>query len=59
MSKEWKGTLGGNKKINEVRKQFEMQINIKKTKAMVVNKKQNPSKLNIVIDGRHIEQVTS
>ena len=37
-----------------------MKINIKKTKAMVVSKKpKSPKKLNIAIDGQHIEQVTS
>ncbi len=47
-------------KINEVGKQFGMEINIKKTKAMVVSKKKpNSPKINIAIDGQHIEQVTS
>ena len=46
-------------KINEVGKQFGMKINIKKTKAMVVSKKPNSPKINIVIDGEQIEQVTS
>ena len=46
-------------KINEVGKQFGMKINIKKTKAMVVSKKPNSPKINIAIDGQHIEQVTS
>ena len=46
-------------KINEVGKQFVMKINIKKTKAMVVSKKPNSPKINIAIDGQHIEQVTS
>ena len=45
-------------KIKEV-KQFGMKINIKKTKAMVVSKKPNSPKINIAIDGQHIEQVTS
>ena len=36
-----------------------MKINIKKTKAMVVSKKPNSQKINIAIDGQHIEQVTS
>ena len=36
-----------------------MKINIKKTKAMVVSKKPNSHKINIAIDGQHIEQVTS
>ena len=47
------------RKINEVGKQFGMKINIKKTKAMVVSKKPNSPKINIAIDGQHIEQVTS
>ena len=34
-------------KINEVGKQFGMKINIKKTKAMVVNNKQNSAKIKI------------
>ena len=46
-------------KINEVGKQFGMKINIKKTKAMLVSKKPNSPKINIAIDGQHIEQVTS
>ncbi len=46
-------------KINKVGKQFGMKINIKKTKAMVVSKKPNSPKINIAIDGQHIEQVTS
>ena len=46
-------------KINEVGKQFGMKINIKMTKAMVVSKKPNSPKINIAIDGHHIEQVTS
>ncbi len=46
-------------KINEVGKQFGMKINIKKTKTMVVRKKPNSPKINIAIDGQHIEQVTS
>ena len=36
-----------------------MKINIKNTKAMVVSKKPNSPKINIAIDGEHIEQVTS
>ena len=46
-------------KINEVGKQFGMKINIKKTKVMVVSRKPNSPKINIAIDGQHIEQVTS
>ena len=46
-------------KINEVGKQFGMKINIKKTNAMVVSKKPNSPKINIAVDGQHIEQVTS
>ena len=46
-------------KINEVGKQFGLKINIKKTKTMVVSKKPNSPKINIAIDGQHIEQVTS
>ena len=46
-------------KIHEVGKQFGMKMNIKKTKAMVVSKKSNSPKINIAIDGQHIEQVTS
>ena len=46
-------------KINEVGKQFGMKINTKKTKAMVVSMKPNSPKINIAIDGQHIEQVTS
>ena len=45
-------------KINEVGKQFGMKINITKTKAMVVSKKPNSQKINIALDGQHIEQVT-
>ena len=36
-----------------------MKINIKKTKAMVVSKKPNSPKINIAIEGQHIQQVTS
>ena len=36
-----------------------MKINIKKTKEMAVSKKPNSPKINIAIDGQHIEQVTS
>ena len=46
-------------KINEVGKQFGMEINIKKSKAMVVSKKPNSPKINISIDGLQIEQLTS
>ena len=46
-------------KMNEVGKQFGMKINIKKTKTMVVSKKPNIPKINIAIDGQHIQQVTS
>ena len=46
-------------KIKEVGKQFGMKINIKKTKAMVVSKKPNSTKINIAIYGEQIEQVTS
>ena len=45
--------------INEVGQQIGMGINIKKTKAMVVSKKPNSPKINIAINGQHIEQVTS
>ena len=43
-------------KINEVGKQFGMEINIKKTKAMVVSMKPNSPKINISIDGLQIER---
>ena len=46
-------------KINDVGKEFGFKINIKKTKAMVVNKKPNSPKINIGIEWQHIEQVTS
>ena len=36
-----------------------MEININKTKAMVVSKNRNSLKVNIAVDGQHIEQVTS
>ena len=57
--------LAGNKrgltasKIKVLGKQFGMKININKTKAMVVRKKPNSPKINVVIDGQYIEQVTS
>ena len=59
--------LAGNEKelseltnqIKEVGKQFGMNINIKKTKEMVDSKKPNSPRVNIVIDGQQIEQVTS
>ena len=44
-------------KINEVGKQFGIKINIKKTKAMVISKKPNSPKINIAIDGQHIEYI--
>ena len=52
--------LAGNKrgltasKINVglLGKEFGMKININKTKAMVVRKKQNSPKINVVIDGQ-------
>ena len=44
---------------HQVGKQFWMKLNIKMTKAMVVNKKPNSPKINIAIDGEQIEQVTS
>ena len=46
-------------KINDVGKQFGMEINIKKTKVMVVSNKPNSPKVNIAVNGQHIEQVTS
>ena len=36
-----------------------MKINIKNTMAMVVSKKPNAPKINIAIDGQHIEKETS
>ena len=36
-----------------------MKINIKKTKTMVVRKKPNSPKINIAIDGQHIELVSN
>ena len=36
-----------------------MKINIKKTKAIIVSKIPNSLKVNIAMDGQHIEQVTS
>ena len=53
--------LAGNEKelpINEVGKQFGMKINIKKTNAMVVSKKPNSPKINIVTDGQQIVYVS-
>ena len=47
------------RKINEVGKQVGMKINIKKTKVMVVSNKRNSPKINIAINGQHLEQVTS
>ena len=47
------------RKINEGGKQFGMKIDIKKTKAMVVSKQPHLPKINVAIDGQHIEQITS
>ena len=59
--------LAGNEKelseltsrINEVGKHSGMKINMTKNKAMFVGKKPNSYKINIVINGQHIEQLIS
>ena len=44
---------------SEVGKQLEMTVNIKYTKAIIVSKKPYSRRVNIVIDGQQIKQLTS
>ena len=43
-------------RLDEASKRYEMKINVKKTKVMIVSKKAG-KKLKIVIDGKEVEQV--
>jgi hypothetical protein len=43
-------------RLNEAAKKFDMRINVKKTKTMIVSKKEN-MKVNIIVDGQSVEQV--
>jgi hypothetical protein len=43
-------------RLNEAAKKFDMRINVKKTKTMIVSKKEN-MKVNIMVDGQSVEQV--
>ena len=46
-------------KVNEVGKEFGMKINIKKTKIMVVSKNKVVPRVDIILDGQTVEQVSS
>ena len=45
--------------VNEAGKTFNMKMNAKKTKTMIITKKENKPTINITIDGTDIEQVTN
>jgi len=45
--------------VNEAGKTFNMKMNAKKTKAMIITKKENKPTMNITIDGKDIRQVTN
>ena len=45
--------------VNEAGKTFNMKMNAKKTKTMIITKKENKPNINITIDGTDIEQVTN
>ena len=45
------------KRVNEEGKHFEMKMNIKKTKTMVISRKVETHKVNITLDGQPVEQV--
>ena len=44
-------------RVNEEGKHFEMKMNIKKTKTMVISQKVETPKVNITLDGQPVEQV--
>ena len=44
-------------KVNEVGKSYNMKINTKKTKAMVISRNENKPKVNIKVDGTAVEQI--
>ena len=46
-------------KVNEVGKLYNMKMNAKKTKAMVISRNENKAKVNIKVDGTAVEQVGS
>ena len=46
-------------KVNEVGKLYNMKMNAKKTKAMVISRNENKPKVNIKVDGTAVEQVGS
>ena len=45
--------------VNEAGKSFNMKMNAKKTKSMIITKKDDKPKIDITIDGTDIEQVTN
>ena len=45
--------------MNEAGKVYNMKMNAKKTKSMVISKEEQTPKINITIDGSDIEQVTN
>ena len=45
--------------VNEAGKTFNMKMNAKKTKAMIITKKDDKPRISTTIDGTNIEQVTN
>ena len=45
--------------VNATAKQYDMRINVKKTKVMKVTRERQGSRVNIVLDGQQLEQVSS
>jgi len=43
--------------LNKVTREFDMKINVKKTKMMSISQKRN-TKLKIIVDGQQVEQVS-
>ena len=46
-------------KVNEVGKLYNMKMNAKKTKAMVISRNENKPKANIKVDGTAVEQAST
>ena len=46
-------------KVNEVGKLYNMKMNAKKTKAILISKNENKPKVNIKVDGTAVEEVGS
>ena len=44
-------------RVNEAGKEYNMKMNAKKTKTMVINKREDPTPIKIKVDGAEIEQV--